>query len=207
MKKSNYHWLIDAGHGGIFPTTGVYTTAPAKMFVFPDGLTAYEGVINRGIAKKLYTKLDDHGIEFSLVYDDVYDTALRNRSDLINSLHRKHPSAISVSIHSNAGGGHGVEVFTSPGKTKSDIIAESLCYLYKKNLSEFKFRADSADGDLDKEANFWMVTKTTCPAVLVENLFFDTREEAEFLLSEEGQERIAQTLFEWIVLIENTKPI
>lgn len=207
MKKSNYLWLIDAGHGGLLPSTGAYTTAPAKMFVFPDGLTIYEGVINRAIAKKLYNKLGDHDVDFSLVYDDVYDTALRNRSDLINHLYKKNPTAISVSIHSNAGGGRGIEVFTSPGQTKSDIIAQSLCELYKKNLPEFKFRADMADGDPDKEANFWMLTKVDCPAVLVENLFFDTREEAEFLLSEEGQERIACILFDWIQLIENTKPI
>jgi N-acetylmuramoyl-L-alanine amidase len=205
--KSNYHWIIDAGHGGIDPKTGVYTTAPSKMFKFEDGLIVYEGVINRGVAKKLHTKLSDNNIEFSLVYDDVHDTALRDRSALINTLHKKYPSAISVSIHSNAGGGHGVEVFTSPGQTKSDIIAEPLSKLYKKNLSEFKFRADTVDGDLDKEANFWMITKVTCPAILVENLFFDTRDEAEFLMSETGQERIAQTLFEWILLIEETKPI
>lgn len=56
LGKSNYLWLIDAGHGGM--VKGKYTTAPAKMFKFPDGLTIYEGVVNRDIALILALILD-----------------------------------------------------------------------------------------------------------------------------------------------------
>lgn len=34
MQKSNYLWILDAGHGGM--KDGKYMTAPKKMFQFPD---------------------------------------------------------------------------------------------------------------------------------------------------------------------------
>jgi N-acetylmuramoyl-L-alanine amidase len=99
-----------------------------------------------------------------------------------------------LSIHSNAGGGTGFEVFTSPGQTKSDKVANVFCDNYKRFFPDFKFRAGYADGDADKEADFYVLRKTDCPALLVENLFFDNRSEAEFLLSESGQRQIADCL-------------
>ena len=69
-------------------------------------------------------------------------------------------------------------------------------------LSQFRFRKDLSDGDLDKEENFYVLKQTHCPAILVENLFFDNRKEAEFLLSDAGQTQIAMTLFEAILATE-----
>lgn len=214
-KASNYFWLIDAGHGGITPS-GIYTTAPAKMKVFEDGFTVYEGQVNRQIAEKLYKLLDKVKINYALVYDNVADTSLFERYTLVNKIYAKNHNAILLDIHSNAsmdkdgdgnGDGQGLEVWTSIGETKSDVIAEHLCKIYKKHFPNFKFRADKADGDLDKEAKFAMVTKTNCPAVLVENLFFDNRTEAEYLVSHEGQTAIADALLEWILEMEEIKPV
>lgn len=203
---SNYVYIIDAGHGGL-TEDGKYTTAPNKMHTFPDGFTIYEGVINRLIAERLYHKLWKHNFDFVLIYDDVDDTPLSRRVEWANKVHSKYPNAILISIHSNAGGGKGNEIFTSPGQTKSDVIAEIFCNEYMSRLPQFVFRSDTTDGDHDKEARFAILTQTTCPAILVENLFFDSRDEAEYLNSERGQEEIADVLFRSILKIENTKPI
>ena len=61
-----------------------------------------------------------------------------------------------------------------------------------------KFRSDTKDGDEDKESNFYVLYNTKSPALLVENLFMDNRFEAEFLLSESGQEQIAECLLQSI---------
>lgn len=52
-------------------------------------------------------------------------------------------------------------------------------------------RSDYSDGDPDKEANFAILTKTTCPAILTENFFMDTEKDCRFIMSEDGRERIA----------------
>ena len=204
------YWIIDAGHGGM--VDGKYTTAPDKMHTFEDGYTIYEGVTNRAIASKLVGMLKANDcIDFALVYDEKFDTPLSTRSKLTNLLYERHPNAVCLSIHSNAGGGSGNEIFTSIGETEADGLAELLYECVKTHLPEFKFRSDLSDGDHDKEERFLMVgywdkhgvwIGPKCPSILAEFLFFDNRKEAEFLNSEEGQNRIAQCLFDWILKVE-----
>lgn len=207
----NYTWLLDAGHGGIHD--GVYTTAPSKMHVFEDGLTFYEGVNNRMIVDKLRSILLRNGIEHRTIHDKVSDTPLGERVARANRLHAEGKNCIYLSVHSDAmpdgahGKGSGFSVYTSVGKTRSDAIADVFCNTYQRRLGEFKLRKDLTDGDPDKEQDFYVLRKTKCPALLTENLFFDNRAEAEFLLSETGQTRIAQALFESIFQIETTSTI
>lgn len=207
----NYKWLIDAGHGGM--RNGAYTTGLSKMFVFEDGKTVYEGVNNRAIAKELVRLLEqDSTIDFALVYDELDDTPLGVRVRIANDLSKKF-NCIYLSIHSdavgkeNAGKGSGFSIFTSIGQTKSDIIAEVIFKTYEQRFPEFKMRKDTLDTDSDKEENFYVLAKTNCPAVLIENLFFDNRHEADFITSEAGQKRIAEAIYLSIIKIETTKPI
>lgn len=194
------NWLIDAGHGG-YGDKG-YTTSPNKMFTFPDGTTIYEGVVNRGITDKLSKLLIASNIDWQFIHDSVIDTPLKTRVTRANNAFAKRTDSVLLSIHSNAGGGTGFEVFTSKGLTVSDNIAQYFIDSYKANFPEKKFRSDFTDGDEDKEADFYVLRNTKCPAVLVENLFFDNREEADFLLSEKGQISIAVSLYEAIKKIE-----
>lgn len=203
--RSNYLWLLDAGHGGI-TKDGKYTTAPAKMHKF-DEFTIYEGVINRKITDLLIEELEILKIDFATVYDQVEDTPLYQRTTAADNIFRKDKRAIYLSIHSNAGGGSGFEIFTSPGQTKSDKVANIFCETYKKHFLDYPFRADKSDGDADKEADFYVLRKTDCPALLVENLFFDNKHEAELLISDTGQEMMADCLLECIQNCEKLKPI
>lgn len=202
--KSTYLWIIDCGHGGM--KNGKYTTAPAKMHKFPE-FTIYEGVINRLIGQKVVDSLKASRIDYAVVSDPIEDNSLESRVRTADNVYKKDKRAIYLSIHSNAGGGKGFEVFTSPGQTKSDKIAEIFCTAYRRGLPGFPLRSDKADGDADKEADFYVLRKTDCPAVLVENLFFDNLEEAIYLQSDAGQTAIAKCIFDAIIVCEKTKPI
>tara|TARA_R110000822_G_scaffold305011_1_gene430489 strand:+ start:2209 stop:2838 length:630 start_codon:yes stop_codon:yes gene_type:complete len=172
--------VLDFGHGGL-GSNGLYTTAPAKMHVHVNGETAYEGVLNRQIGGHVYTCLRSHS-EFNVVCtvkeDDSRDMALSQRVRVANSFDSK--STIFVSIHCNASPQHnasGFEIFTTNGLTKSDILAEDIInaveHIYQ-NVN-MKLRYDLSDGDKDKEADFYVLRKTSCPAVLIECGFFDYR--------------------------------
>lgn len=197
---SKYYWMIDAGHGGM--RNGVYTTAPAKMVKYQDGFTICEGEVNRAIAKMVYQQLMQNQIDFCLLYDDVIDTALRGRVKIANEIYARKKNAVLLSIHSNAGGGKGFEVYTSPGKTRSDSFAEIIALQYMKDFPEHHFRADKSDGDHDKEARFYMCVESHSPSVLIENLFMDNRGEAEFLMSQMGRLRIANSIVKAIMKCE-----
>lgn len=205
MTHPNYLWLIDEGHGGML--NGQYITAPKKMYRFPDGLTIYEGVINRKIGERLAGLLQKAKLDFDFISDEVDDLSLQVRVQRADNRFQKDKRCIFLSIHSNAGGGAGFEIFTSKGQTKSDKIAQVFCEVYKRSFPKFAFRNDQTDGDDDKESEFYVLRKTDCPAVLVENLFFDNRKEAEYLLSDKGQQEIAECLFVCIQTVEKLKPI
>lgn len=108
-----------------------------------------------------------------------------------------------VSIHVNAGGGTGFEVWTSPGQTKSDKLADSWAAFIENAWPEVKFRKDMSDGDADKEANFTVLTKTSCPAILTENLFCDNANDCRLLLSEYFRDKLAEDYARWLHMIHN----
>ena len=180
MKIKNI--ILDPGHGGI-DSEGNYTTAPAKMFTFEDGTTAFEGKLNREIAAQVAQCLKKH--EFNVVFtvhpNDPTDMSLRERVRIANSYNKN--ETIFISIHCNAGGGTGFEIFTSIGNTKSDILAEEISEavegVYRRH--SLKLRYDFSDGDKDKESDFYVLRKTKCTSTLVECGFFDCRKDFELL--------------------------
>lgn len=198
-----YHWLLDNGHGGI--KDGVYTTAPKKMFKFKDGMTVYEGDFNRKVVAKIVEKLKDNCIDYTVLVPELDDISLPARVSRADAQYAVDKTCIFVSIHGNAGKGTGFEVFTSVGQTRSDKIAEVFFQELKKEFPEKVGRTDTSDGDSDKEEQFYVLRKTDCPAILTENFFMDRYEDAKLMLSEEGQDRIAQAHVNAILAIENAK--
>ncbi|CAN5571127.1 hypothetical protein BH10BAC4_BH10BAC4_23380 [soil metagenome] len=203
-------WLLDAGHGGL-TESGVYTTTPSKMHVFDDGLTFYEGVNNRAIVDKLIPMLIRFNIDYETVYDRIADTPLSKRVSTANRIIAESDKrCIYISIHSDAmpegkqGKGSGFSLYTTPGETESDIIGQIFSDMYRKHLKQFKFRQDISDGDSDMEENFYVLRKTNCPAILIENLFFDNRKEAEFLMSDAGRQEISDVLLLGINCVEQS---
>lgn len=193
--------IIDAGHGGLI--NGKYVTAPSKMYTFEqDNTVIYEGVINRQIGKKLITLLDEERIPYhDLTVSTNEDTPLNKRVAEANALYEKNKKYYYLSIHSNAstksnngkGNPHSFfVVITSTHKSKSDEIAKIAGKNYETDFPEKKYW-----GHWEKD-DYSVLVYTHCPAIIVENLFFDNKEDAEYLMSEEGQQAIAQCLFKTV---------
>jgi N-acetylmuramoyl-L-alanine amidase len=190
--------ILDAGHGAINPSTGLYTTAPNKMFRHANGKIAYEGVYNRIIASIIEKKAIDKGYEVVRTYHDFIDTTLRNRAALANQ-HR----GVFISIHHNASpknNGRGFEVWTSRGKNRSDILATDIFNECFKLLNGYmRFRSDNKDGDPDFEADFTVLKLSRNPAVLVECAFFDNVLDFKLMNDPIWQDNICEGILNGII--------
>ena len=178
--------LLDNGHGK--------ETAGKRSPVWSDGSQLFEWEFNRDIVRRIAEKLQADGIPYRVLVPEENDVSLTERARRANEYAKEfNGKAYVLSIHANAGGGTGWEVYTSPGQTASDAIAT---VFFEEAGREFvpdgwRMRSDYSDGDPDKEANFAILTKTTCPAILTENFFMDTEKDCRFIMSEDGRERIA----------------
>lgn len=199
---SKYTWLVDSGHGGIIG--GVYQTAPKKMFTHQDGSVFYEGVYNRDIKHMFIDKLMAKNIACIDVCPSELDIPLSVRVDTINNYQHNYGDTVLISLHSNAGGGTGFEVWTSYGQTRSDKFAQILAEQLINDFPQIKFRADTADDDLDKESQFYILKWTDCPAVLPECLFFDTWKDYQLLRDRDFQDDYVNSLVRFVLTAENS---
>jgi len=206
-----YTWLLDNGHGGV-DENGVYTTCPNwtknpdtwhKMHVH-NGVPIFEGEFNRKVVDAIAEKLWYLEIAYRLVVDEDEDITLKERVNRTNNYQSTLKNCIFISIHGNAFNGNamGYEVFTSKGQTDSDLIAEVFAIKMALAFPKKVMRWDLSDKDRDKEASFYVLKNTNCPALLTENFFFDNKEDAKLMMSDEGVERIAQAHVDAIVKIE-----
>lgn len=174
----------------------------------PDGKFR-EYLWSRMIIEKLSEKLDDAGFCVRETNTSKKEIGLSNRAGVCNMINGK---KILISIHSNAAG-NGVEwktatgfsVYTTKGKTKSDKVAEVLMNGFIKDFPELRARMDMSDGDKDTEENFTVIQKANCPAVLIEWMFQDNKDDVEILLSEEYTNRLVDSIYNSIIEIENKK--
>ena len=188
--------LIDPGHG---------IDTPGKRS--PDGLFR-EYLWNRQVADLILEGLLSAGVDASLVVTETNDVSLRNRVNRVNTIcnRRGASNVLLVSIHANAAGNgsawmnaKGWSCYTSKGKTKSDQVAECLYDAFEEEFQDRKIRKDMSDGDRDWEENFYVLQKSKCPAVLLENFFYDNREECAWMLQEETKRRIASAAVKGII--------
>ena len=188
--------LIDPGHG---------IDTPGKRS--PDGLFL-EYLWNRQVADLILEGLLSAGVDASLVVTETNDVSLRNRVNRVNTICNRvgASNVLLVSIHAKAAGNgsawmnaKGWSCYTSKGKTKSDQVAECLYDAFEEEFRDRKIRKDMSDGDRDWEENFYVLQKSKCPAVLLENFFYDNREECAWMLQEETKRRIASAAVKGII--------
>jgi len=192
--------LLDNGHGGII--NGKYQTAGKRSPVWDNKQQLFEGEFNRAIVNGIIEKLTALNIPYVNIAPEYRDVSLKTRVNRANKYNTK--KCFYLSIHTNAGGGHGSEIYTSPGETKSDKIATIFGKEYKKEFSNKHLRTDYSDGDLDKEAKFYVLRKTKMPAILVENFFMDNEDECKnILLAKQGRERIINWHVNAILKVRN----
>lgn len=183
--------LIDAGHG---------IDTPGKRS--PDG-SFREYLWNRQVADLVCEDLSIDGYDVSQVVTETNDISLKARVNRVNAVCSQlgNDNVILVSIHSNAAGNgkewmnaRGWSCYTTKGETKSDALAECLYDAFERAFPDRKMRKDLQDGDRDWEENFYLIQKTRCPAVLIENFFYDNLDECRWLLQEAVKVRIAMAI-------------
>lgn len=211
--KSNYLYLLDPGHGGI--VDGEYVTPGKRSPKFDDGSVLYEGVNNRDNVKRILKGLKEAGIECIDIVDSNKDISLKERVKRANKFHAKR-KCIYISIHSNGAGdginwynASGISVHTSIGQTESDKFGtEVINNLEKQFQNEVKWRQDTrSDGDKDKENNFYVLRKTTCPAILCELGFHTDKEEAKNILTEEWKNKVVKAIVDSVLAWEKIMEI
>lgn len=186
--------LIDNGHG-----------VDTKGKCSPDK-TLLEYRWCREIASRLEAELKARGYDAQRIVTEETDISLSERVRRVNAQCAKSgaKNCLLISIHINASGADG-QWHDARGwsvwiaKTASAESKKFARMLY----SEASRRGLRGNRYVPNEhywtADFTIVTKTNCPAVLTENLFQDNREDVAFLTSETGKNTIVQLHYDAIM--------
>ena len=176
--------------------TAHLSSTPGKRS--PDGKFR-EYAYSRKVCREVAKRLREEGVDCVIDYldDDMpgltSSQELVKRVQIVNTIAKK-TNCLYVSIHVNASAksgwdkATGFSIYTSPGETKSDILATDIFDAAAELLKPIgkSLRKDTSDGDPDFEENFYVLRKTICPAVLTENFFQNSKSDVEWLESEEG---------------------
>ncbi len=160
--------VIDPGHGGHDPGA------------LGNGLQ--EKNITLDIAQKIRNRLFNYA-DVSLTRDSDVFVSLSDRAAFAN----RQDTDLFVSIHVNAGGGTGFESYIYPN---ASAVSRSITRDIYQAVADFYLSAGFPDRGF-KEANYAVLRETEMPAILMENLFIDTREDADRLQDPLFRENIA----------------
>ena len=202
--KDKIHILIDNGHGN----TTLGKRSPYSSCGVKPSIPFYEYEWNRIIARRIVDDLCAKGYNAELLVPETKDVSLSERAERANDMCNLYETknVFLVSIHSNASG-NGSEwknakgwcAYTTPGQTKSDILAEKLYDAAEKHFIGRKIRKEMQDGDRDWEYNFYICRKVKCAAVLTENFFYDNVDDVNYILSDEGKDAVVNVHVEGII--------
>lgn len=187
--------VIDAGHGG---------DDPGKVGVNQ----ALEKDINLSIAKKVQSLLLQNGVAAVLTREedmDLAESGAKNRKaqDMkarVALLREKQP-LLGVSIHQNSYPSEeckGAQVFyyrsSEEGKQLAGILQRQLA----AELADGNKRQEKANGD------YYLLKNSPCTFAIVECGFLSNSQEAELLITEEYQEKVAFAIHLGILEYINT---
>lgn len=192
-------WILDNGHGK--------ETAGKRSPIWEDGSQLFEYEFNRDVVSRISDILWQENIDHEILVPEDQDVSLANRVKRANVFAKKNPNSIVLSIHGNAGGGQGWEIWTVPseGVSNSDKIAMIFYQEVQKEFLGFKMRKGLSEKEPDKEAAFTILTKTTCPAILTENFFYDDKEECRLMMTDKFRQKIAKAHVDAILKIEKNE--
>lgn len=214
---SQITFLLDAGHGGI--VDGKYTTAPnfdknnkstwKKSWYHPEeDISFYEGVFNREVIKLVKNIMSIRGMSYLDIVNSENDVSLKERVAMANAYHKKDKDCVYFSMHGNASGAgkaHGIEIFTSKGQTKSDELATMVFNSIVDFFPDEKYRMDKwSDGDVDKEANYYVLKNTSMPAMLLEMWFFDNLSDCKKMIDIGTQHQVAKAIVNGFARIQES---
>lgn len=206
-KYNNVVVHLDAGHAKSTPGK---RSSYLCSGVLP-AIELYEWKFNRCIVERLTVKLEELGFVVNICCpEEDVDVKLTERANRANRYKEQHPDKthLFISVHGNAHGNgsewtsaRGWSVYTTPGQNNSDKFAECLWDAANSIFPDMgmTMRKDTSDGDKDWEYNFTVIQKANMPAVLTENFFYTNVKDAEFMLSEDGMNAIADAHVEGII--------
>lgn len=156
--------FISAGHGGSDPGAVANNTK--------------EKDLNLSIALACRDELVRHGVSVKMSRTKDEDDPL---SEEIKECNAYSPD-LAVSVHNNAGGGDGAEVFYHYGGGKSKTLAEAILAEIVKvgqNSRGAKVRKNSSGKDY-----YGFIRETSAPSVIVECAFVDNASDIKILATE-----------------------
>ena len=210
--SSEYHYLIDNGHGGWLKDDkhpdGHYPTGGKRSPKDPDtGEVLYEGVNNRINARLLVDELKRMRISASLLVPEEDDISLGDRIKRAIA-EQKERKCVLLSIHSNAAGNgkdwanaKGISLHISENRSKTTDKLVS--------IMEDEFRQDFENITRwrgVKINNFYMTRKSTSPAILLEIGFHDNLEESRKMQTDEWRELMVKSISHSIIIFEDSTP-
>ena len=164
--------ILDPGHGGT--DTGCCSAAG-------DNESTY--VLE--IVKLVKNLLEPH-VEVLLTRDDDSYVSLRERCILANT----EEWDLYVSMHTNSAdntSAQGYEIFTSRGQTMADELALKLA---SRHIESFPAQRNRGI----REAGYYVLKFTKCPAALIEFGFFSNPAEAKWLQMDDTKRRLARSV-------------
>lgn len=167
---SNMSIVIDPGHGGKDPGA-----------VSPTGLQ--EKDVNLNVAREVASQLSDRGVDVTLVRDDDTFVELNERAALAN----QKEADLFVSIHADSSknsNAAGYTVYMRRGGSRKN-----------RSLAEAVIEGMGATGMENRgvrEADYRVLDRTRCPAILVELGFLSNRGEAKKLGDRNRQNEMAE---------------
>lgn len=174
---------LDVGHGGSDPGA------------VGNGLK--EKDLTLKISKKINDLLKDYeGITVKMSRSTDKTLSLKQRTDEAN----KWGADLLLSIHINAGGGTGFESFIYNGSVSSNTV-KYRDTIHNEIMKQLKGIRDRGK----KRANFHMLRESKMPAILTENMFIDTKKDADQLKKQSFINKIAQGHVNGIVKLFNLK--
>lgn len=120
---------------------------------------------DRAVSALVIAKLQQLGHTVYDCTDDSGRTQAQNLSNIVSKCNA-HSADLNVSIHFNAGGGHGVEVLVYSSTSSSNSYASAIC----DAVSGLGFR----NRGVKVRNNLYVLRKTSAPALLVECCFVDS---------------------------------
>lgn len=91
-----------------------------------------------------------------------------------------------ISVHCNAGGGTGWEIWTATSKNNSDKLTQCFLDAYKEQFPNWSVKDHIEKLRGHKKKNWVILYLSNCPCVLTENWFMDTESNCKWLLSDGG---------------------
>ena len=141
-----------------------------------------ESVETREVGMRVMSLLRQAGHTVVDCTNDYAPSTSSNLSQIVG-LANKQPLDLFISIHFNAGGGQGTEVFTYGGEKHAEAVR--VC----NALNKFGF----VNRGIKDGSNLYVVRRSDAKAILIEVCFVDTKSDVN-LYKQLGADRIAQAI-------------